>query len=179
MFEDKILLVALSRGSLKAFDALYRKYAHKVERFAAALLLNGGFGKADVEDLVQEIFMKLWQKRDSLAGSVDCFDAYLFRMTKNAVLNVLSRQRTVHDALEAYVDVADRDDVVANAIASDTRDTVDRTVEDMPDERKIVFMMSRIEGMANKEIAGELGISLKTVEYHINRALKDIKKNLS
>lgn len=179
MSEDRILLAALSKGSMKAFDALYRKYAAKVGRFSSALLCSAGYSRADVDDLVQEIFLKIWQKRETLAANVDNFNAYLFRMTKNAVLNILTREKGDRYSIDTACDMADDDDVLSRTITSDVKVAVHRAVDNMPDERQKVFLMSRAQGLSNKEIAERLNISTKTVEYHLGRAKSDIKKNLS
>lgn len=177
--EDKILLIALSKGSVSAFDALYRKYAPRVEQFASFLLADADFSKADVDDLIQELFVKLWQKRQTIAKDVDNFNAYIFKMTKNAVLNLLTRRKMIRTALDESDEIVSQDDILAAAIAMETENAIKSAIDKMPAERRRVFEMSRGEGLQNKEIAKELNISTKTVEYHISRALSDIRKNIS
>ena len=75
------LVVALGRGSVKAFDAIYAMFHNKVEKVARALV--GSYTDKDAaKDITQSVFVKVWEKRSHIAATVKEFDSYLFRMTK-------------------------------------------------------------------------------------------------
>ena len=99
-------------------------------------------------------------------------------MTKNAVLNLICRKRSVNVAIEEDAGITDNEEAVLKTLVAEVFEKVKETVDSMPAERREVYVLSREEGLPNKEIAARLKISLKTVEYHIGRALSDIKKNL-
>lgn len=172
--DDIVCLQGLSGGSVEAFDKLYHRYAPLVERFGYSLLKD----REDTADLCQNIFSKLWQNRESLSG-VRSFKAYLFRMTKNAAFDMFESQKPESLRMEfnEELHIYTGDDAIPESI--DKRDLflLVRIVEEsMPDQRRRVFHLSRRMGLANKEIAAQLGISTKTVEYHISRALADFRK---
>lgn len=148
LFEEKKLVSALKNGSYEAFDALYMAYSPLVERFAYALLKN----RSEVEDLSQNVFLKLWEIRSRL-DSVNSFRSYLFTMVRNAIMDVLSS-----------IDARKMGLIINMAVSL------------MPEQRRKVFMMSRKEGASHKEIAASLGISVKTVEYHISKALSTLRE---
>ena len=106
--------------------------------------------KDDADDVCQLIFLKIWNKREKFTDIRD-FDSYLFILTKYTF-----------------------DDVVAK----DTQLLIDMVVENMPQQRQMIYRMIREQHLKNEEIALQLGIQKKTVENHLNLALKEIKKAL-
>lgn len=171
--EERKLIAAIKSGSYEAFDTLYMAYAPLVERFAYALLKN----RQEVDDLSQNIFLKIWEIRDRL-DSVNSFRSYLFTMVRNAVLDVISRRKvaTDIDLLPESVlkDVSSADDL-SSIDAHNMTIMINLAVSLMPKQRRKVFLMSRMEGASHKEIAESLGISVKTVEYHISKALSSLR----
>lgn len=174
--EEKNLVTALRNGSYEAFDALYMAYSPVVERFAYALLKN----RSEVDDLSQNIFLKIWEIRDRL-DSVTSFRSYLFSMVRNAVLDILSKRKVVTD-IDCLPESVLKDIASADVVSSiDTQNMmlmVNLAVSMMPEQRRRIFMMSRIEGASHKKIAETLGISVKTVEYHISKALSSLREIL-
>ena len=129
--------------------------------------------RAEAEDITHDLFLKIWQNRSTMAG-VTAFGSYLFRMARNAVYDRFD-SRTVRtnfarqtNLLPEYElpDVDNRDLLLLIQLA----------VEKMPGQRQRIFRMSREEGIANDEIAQRLGISTRTVENQISRALSELRK---
>lgn len=152
-------------------------YYPRVRAFALGMLKNGD----DADDLAQMVMMKVWLKRD-LFCEVDNFDSYMFRLTKNSVLNFIASKRV--EFAELADDLVDnRASAVsfnpeAQMVARDTGVIIDMVVGKMPPQRQEVYRLSREQQLSNDEIALRLGITRKTVENHLNLALNDIRKAL-
>lgn len=172
---DEDLLQDLIKGDSKAFDALYMRYVPRVEAFACCMLKD----RSEAEDLAHDLFLKLWEGRESLQH-VRSVRNYLFRMTKNAIFD-----RFAHKAVDvryrqsaAAMDLREivSNDLVEQIDLHELMLLIDMAVEKMPTQRRNVFRMSRLEGVSYQEIARRLGISQKTVEYHIHEALAELRK---
>lgn len=168
------LIEELQNGSYEAFDALYMAYSHVVERFAYAILKN----RQEVDDLSQNIFLKVWEIRGSLRD-VKSFRAYLFTMVRNSVIDTLSKRKVAlcTDQLsERVLEDIDNPTVLEKIDVHNLHMMINIAVSAMPEQRRKVFVMSREKNMTHKEIAEELGISVKTVEYHISKALATLRE---
>lgn len=168
---------ALGKGSVEAFDALYRQFRPKVESVARAVV--GDKDRHVIKDLTQNIFLKVWEKRSYIASTVKDFDSYLFRMTRNEVLNYLQRHEKAYLALEPGMPFFSSDDVLLSVEGNEARGHLAEVIEGFPPQRRKVFELSRMEHLTYQEIAERMGISQKTVERHLSLALKDIKKSIN
>ena len=108
-------------------------------------------------------------------GKIRSLGAYLYRMCRNAAIDY-GRTHEVKIPLEEHTDDSQSYDLDEEYFARERQYQIDRRVERMPQKRKQVFLMSRKQGKSNDEISAELGISKKTVENHINAALKELRK---
>lgn len=164
-----------SKDSDSTFDALYVKYSPQVREFAFHLLKN----ETEAEDVTHDVFLRLWEQRQSIKDIVS-MNGYLFRMTKNAVLNIFKRRN---------VDLRFRNERIykkENTVELESQVTTDELLQlieleisNMPEQRRKIFIMSRFENMSHAEIAEKLDISLKTVQYHISTALSELRKLLN
>lgn len=174
--EEKRLIYELSCGSYDAFDTLYMQYSPLVEKFALALLKN----RAEMDDISQNIFLKLWEIREKLTD-IKSLRSYLFIMTRNAVMDAFARRKVVV-ASSSFPDTVLKD--VASEIIVERIDSqnlmimVEMAVSVMPEQRRKVFTLSRKHNLSHKEIAERMGISVKTVEYHISKALSSLRSML-
>lgn len=171
------LVKALGKGSVDAFDRIYKMFHRKVERVAAAIV--GSDNRSVIQDISQNIFLKVWEKRTLVSGKVKDFDSYLFRMTKNESLNYLERTLFNHMSLSPEMPLLSSEETGHMVEAEETRAILEEALRTMPPQRRKAFLMSRGKGMSYKEIAEEMGIAPKTVENHISQSLKDLKKTLS
>lgn len=175
--EEHILLRKLQDGDSEALDILYLRYASKVRDFALRLLKD----QTDAEDITHDVFLRIWEYRKQL-GSVCSFKGYLFRMTRNAIFNVMKRRQmryryqktTEAGAIDSVK--AESADVVST---DELLEMIELAVHNMPEQRRKVFYMSRYENMTYEEIARSLNISPRTVQYHISNALAELRKLLN
>ncbi|MGM9811480.1 MAG: RNA polymerase sigma-70 factor [Muribaculaceae bacterium] len=173
----KQLLNSIAAGDEQAYKTLFYMYYPRVRAFALGMLKNID----DADDLAQMVMMKVWLKRELFSG-VDNFDSYMFRLTKNSVLNFIASRQAVFAELSD--DVADNRATAASynpeaqLEAHDAGVMIDVVVGKMPPQRQAVYRLSRVQQLSNDEIAAKLGITRKTVENHLNLALNDIRKAL-
>ena len=170
---DELILQSLRQGSYDAFDALYMRYAPHEEAFAFCMLKN----RSEAEDLAHDIFLKIWETRESI-GRIKSFRSYLFRMTKNAVFDIFEHKnvQTRYEQRLLHVEDLLTDDISTKVATEDLLMIIDMAVEQMPEQRQRVFRLSRYEGLSHQQIAQKLGVTPKTVEYHIRTALAELKK---
>ncbi len=170
------LIVSLKCGSVEAFNLLFYKYETLLFAFAMKLLRSS----EDAEEVVQEVFYKIW-KNKHLLDEQKSFKAFIFTIAKNYMYNLLAK-KVSETTYKHYYTTHTQNKVSSteeNLNVQDLNHTIRQVLRQMPKKRKQVFMMSRYEGLNNKEIASRLHISLSTVENHINKALKELKKHLS
>ena len=177
--EIATLMQALGRGSVEAFDCLYKIFRAKVDKVVGSIVGGGISNYQVVNDIAQNIFLNVWKKRVQIAATVRDFDAYLFMMTRNEALNFLSRYTMPFAPLQDDIPVPSTDNTELSVEARDLQKRVAAAVQLLPPQQRRVFELSRLSQLSYLEIARELDISPKTVENHLSRALKDIKKSLS
>ena len=172
--DEQLLLQQLSEGNAEAFRHLYVRYYPKIFYFVQGLLKS----EMDTEDVVQEIFSKLWVNRTSVVN-IRNFDSYLFILSKNMTLNYLEiRNRREGQTCDEFPDELDDHSPHELLVAKDLQLLADLVVSQMPPQRRLVYELSREDGLSNAEIANKLQLSPKTVENHLNLALKELRKAL-
>lgn len=170
------LLQRLSHEDEAAFEVIFAKYYPKVHAFALGLLKEGD----DADDLTQQVFIKVWERRLRM-GEVKDLDSYLYRITKNSFLDLIEQKqkRQGVSTIDRITDIPSRESTIDDIAAEELKLLVDMVVENMSEQRRRVFVLSREQGKTNQEIANELGISKKTVENHLHLALQELRKVIS
>ena len=154
---------------------MFDRYASQL--YHVALKYTGTPDKA--EDIVQETFVKVWIYRERLQPHLP-FVPYIIRISKNLVINK-SKKRLHEQAYMRYKALVNTDigDTTENQVfLKELKDLLEIKVSQLPEKRKIIYRMSREQGLTNREIAEKLVVSESTVENHINKALKDLKNYL-
>lgn len=172
--DEELLVKELVRGSQDAFQVIFMHYYPKVRNFVYGLVKS----QYDAEDITQEVFSKVWGNRDMFAD-VKNFGAYLFILSKNTTFNFLEARQIRMERLneKPFEEEAD-DSPDEDLIAKDLQLLIDMVVENMPPQRKLIYKLSREVGLSNPEIAAKLELSKKTVENHLNLALKELRRVL-
>lgn len=173
--EEKDALRQLRDNSDKtAFAYLYDLYWRKVYNFTKLYIVSS----ADVEEVVQEVFAKLWENRASINVEQN-FAGYLFIIIRNLIFNIsrkkLNEEFYKMSVLEA---VEESYDMEGELDAANLKIYIDSLIALLSPRQQEVFRLSRDQQLSHKEIAALLQISEKTVECHIADALKFLKKNI-
>lgn len=174
ILEDKALIIALKNGDEEAFTSLYHRYCNKVYKFCSLYFTNN----SSAEEVVQEVFIKLWDIR-SYVNENENLEGLLFIITRNMVFDNTRKnfnESFYHISILAAYNKAY--DIEEELHAKDLKVYIDRLVNELTPRQKEIFCMSRYEHLSYKEIAEKLNITPKTVERHINDALKYLKKNI-
>lgn len=166
--------------STKEFRKCFINYYPKVKHFVMLIIKS----EDDAEDIVQEVFIKIWEQ-SNIWTKPDSLDNYLFRVAKNITFSFLRRKRIERIYKESLInnnllfnELLQENDLSDKLYYKDLLLLLKLRIEQFPEQRKKVFIMSRLKGMKNSEIANILGISILTVKKHIHHALIDLKNNL-
>lgn len=172
---DQQLISLLAQNKEEAFNELFDRYWKKL--FSAAY--KRVQSRESAEELVQDIFSALWINRKKLVIHTSV-ESYFFTSVKYKSLRVL--QQTLRSASyteTVRIKASDNDHSTEQTVAlHDLQESLDKEVEKLPDKCRTVFQMSRYKNYSTKEIAGLLDISEKTVENHIGKALKILRRKL-
>lgn len=168
--------LAEEQDKKRKFERFFVSTYPKVKMFAWKILKS----EDDAEDIAQEVFVKLWLIPD-IWDTQDTKNSFIFTVVRNQIYNFLKHKNVeqtykdhfLHDSL-----LISETDGYDKIYAREIEILLKLTIEKMSAQRKKVFLMSRHEEMSNREIADNLGISIRTVERHIYLALLELKKTL-
>ena len=173
--EERELLASLRTGDQAAFDAIFRLHYAPIVGFAQGLLRD----RAAAEDVAQEVMLELWRRRSEVAIQ-ESLRAYLLRAVRNRSLNQL-RHANVQRRAEPHL--MGEDSVMATGsselVADELRGAIAAAIAELPPGCREVFEMSRGQGLRYAEIASTLGISVKTVESQMGKALRHLRTRLA
>jgi RNA polymerase sigma-70 factor (family 1) len=172
-YSDHQLLLFAAAGDEQAFAQLFLRSKDKLYTYLIRLHAS----PQQTEDTIQDIFFNLWKSREKLM-MIDNFDAYLFQAAHNQIINVFKKIAKERLALmNISVNAMSSDDEYDAIIdAQHLSQMVSSILQKLPQRQRLVFEMSRIEGLKHEEIAHKLQISPSTVNNHITQALKFIRE---
>lgn len=173
--DDSVLVERLQKGDVQAFDLLYAKYGGKLYAFG----LRYRRSAAEAEELVQSVFLKLWESHKSLKKE-SSFKSYLFTIAYNEICKLFRKwnyqQKFISDTL--YENAQTSTEIEDGIDYQSFQERVSQIVEKLPRRQKDIFIKSRQEGKSTREIAGEVGLSPGTVDNYISEALKFVRARL-
>ncbi|MGN7819342.1 RNA polymerase sigma-70 factor [Chitinophaga sp. 22536] len=170
---DADLIMSLREGDSGAFTEIYNRYWKQL--LAIAYLHSRD--KTIAEEIVQEVFISLWNRRNELY--IDNVNAYLATAVKLSVFKQLVRQKR-RDEIKEQVAVTDTSSFDEEQIYTRfLQQQINGVVEVLPEKCRLVFKLSREEGLTIPEVALRMGIAEKTAEAHLTKALKVLKLRLN
>lgn len=175
LYDENELLALASTGNEQAFATLFHTYKNKLYGYLYRITESNEI----TEDIIQEIFLKLWKDKSELI-KITQFDAYLFKMAKNQTINAFKNAARQSLLLAEYFENQDIEvNSTENMIQFDeTQKLLKEIVESLPPQQKLIFKLSREQYLKHEEIAEMLNLSPSTVKNHIIQALSTIKHKL-
>ncbi|MGM0377410.1 MAG: RNA polymerase sigma factor [Bacteroidota bacterium] len=174
MSQDAQMVKDLKMGDVKAFNQLFEAYSHRLYTFGLKYLKSN----TDAEELVQDVFLKIWRNREKLKEEKS-FSAYLFTIAYNQIkeyfqykgvfLNVAEEKQEI-----GAVDISTEDGISYRSVL----EHIGKLLSQLPEKKQKIFHLSRFEGKSAKEIALQLGISPKTVDNQVSEVIGFLREQL-
>jgi len=172
---DDELVILLKQGDEQAFAQIYKRYAEKLAGFAGSKL----YSLDDARDILHDIFVKLWEGREQLHITSN-LQSYLFAVVRHRVVDKIRRNVTREEYALATQSLAVfySEDAGKQLEAKELRQTIDHSLDQLSPRIKEIYLMSREEGLSNREIAEKLSLSEQTVKNQLSAALKHLRQTL-
>lgn len=167
------LIISLQQGDKNAYKQLFMKYYSPLCEYASQYISD-----ADSEELVQELMLFLWETRENLVIETS-LKSYLFISTKHRCLNAIKKNQyheRIHNLLSEKI--KDQFEDPDYYFISELTENIRIAIESLPETYRETFTLSRFGEKTNTQIAEELGLSIKTVEYRISQSLKILRIKL-
>ncbi|MGD9557753.1 MAG: RNA polymerase sigma-70 factor [Mangrovibacterium sp.] len=179
---EQELLDSIYKGNKTVFEILFKTYYNRLCAFAVNFVSRNDLA----EDIVADVFLKLWEKKESV-NITDSISSYLFRAVKNSCINYLNREKSrSHTISENEISllnlkleylISERYPLT-DLIGKELEERIKTEIEKLPGQCREIFYLSRFEDFSHKEIAEKLGISENTVKVQIYRALSKLRQGL-
>lgn len=171
----KIDTEKIRQGDISEFELLYRQFCQSLVLFANKYV----YDLSVAENLVQDVFTNIWQNRGNLNSSGN-IKTYLYTSVKNRALNYIQRAKIERRYKETIV--VEKTDFITpdkHLMNKELEERVNEAVQGLSERCRMIFLMSRHDNLSYAEIAEILGLSIKTVENHMGKAVKTLRKYLS
>lgn len=170
--DENDLLTALRSGDEQAFSIIFKRHWYH--------LYSAAYSKVQshevAEEIVQDLLVTLWEKRSILL--ITNLSHYLNVSLKNRCIDHIRRNATKEkywQYIKSYFPVMNVEEEV---IAHELEEALEKGIEELPEKSRMIFKLNRLEGLSNSEIAAKIQLSEKSVEYHITKSLKQLRKYL-
>lgn len=165
-------LLLIASGDRRAFEWLYKNYCKKIFEYSL-LIVND---RTAAEDIVQDIFVKIWIKR-SMLTSVGNFNSWLYTMVRNHILDGFDRKKTQQQYIEHKLSSGESNECPHMLhFKREVKGLVQQAVKKLPPQQQLIFMMQREQGMKRSEVASVLRLSPNTVKNHDQRTTRFIRE---
>ncbi|MDR2042274.1 MAG: RNA polymerase sigma-70 factor [Tannerella sp.] len=171
--EDRILFQQLQQGEEKAYKELFVRYYSPLCEYASRYIRD-----EEAEELVQDLMLYLWEAYEEIVIETS-LKSYLFTAVKHRCLNAVKRKEyheQVHGQL--YEKLKDRFEEPDYYLVHELSNQIDRSIRELPDSYRETFELSRFGELSNTQIARQLNVSVKTIEYRITQSLKILRVKL-
>jgi RNA polymerase sigma-70 factor (family 1) len=169
----QLLLRLVAEGHRPSFTVLYDRYWKKIYATSLHYLKSPEWA----QDLVQDIFLKVWVKR-SILPEIEDFESFLFIMARNELVSAI-RKKVAAAPLQEQQESTTIAELPDNALSlKQTEQLIADAVAQLPPQQKLVFMLTRHAGLTHEAIARQLGLNTRTVNNHASRALLHIRQYL-
>jgi RNA polymerase sigma-70 factor (ECF subfamily) len=176
LHNEKDLLVRVAEGDAVAFRQLFDHYRNKIYSLGMYLTRS----EVQAEEIVQDVFLKVWEKRTELSG-IQYFNGWLRTVAKNTCSNYLRDLAVEKLAMSRLLDKAEGTTASAetNVIEKEYRQIIEEAIQRLPPQQKKVYILSRQTGKKQEEIARELNISLYTVKEYLKLAQRSVRQHIT
>ena len=176
LHNEKDLLVRVAEGDAVAFRQLFDHYRNKIYSLGMYLTRS----EVQAEEIVQDVFLKVWEKRTELSG-IQYFNGWLRTVAKNTCSNYLRDLAVEKLAMSRLLDKAEATTASAESsvIEKEYRQIVEEAIQRLPPQQKKVYILSRQTGKKQEEIARELNISLYTVKEYLKLAQRSVRQHIT
>jgi RNA polymerase sigma-70 factor (family 1) len=172
---DFELVEKLQSGDLDAFDQIFKRFGDKLFGFALKYLKS----KEETEELVQDVFLKIWENRKNLKKE-SSLKSYLFTIAYHNICRVFKKKQIYLKFLEENKSIANSTFNLEDQIEyKGVLEQIDLLIERLPEKQRAIFIKSYREGKSTKEIAKEVNLAPGTVDNHISAALKFLRNQIS
>jgi len=174
--DERILYKKMKAGDINAFNQLFKLNYERLVR----MLYKKCYNQALAEDIIQNVFIDFWTNKNKIEIN-NSVSAYLTTSTRNRYIDHFRKQKTDSKKEQAYINnsltlkVSSPEDEL---LSKENLANIYAKIEALPFKSKAIFQLSRFENKSYPEIANELNISIKTVEYHISNALRILRKSI-
>lgn len=181
--DEKKLLLQIANGDEQAFNILYKRYWDRLYNY----LLRVTKSHEASEDIAIDIFTKLWVKRDMLPD-IRNMNAFLFKMAYNKTMDFfkhVARNTRMQEIIagqiphpEGQADHCSSPAADSPLLNKESQDILHELISELPPQRRLIFTLSKIDGLSQKEIAKELGLSVNTIKTSMANAKKSVRLSL-
>jgi len=176
-FSETRFTELLAQGDEQAFEQVFKANFKNLHAYATTILKN----ESAAEEMVQQVFYKIWEQRERL-NIQSSLKAYLYRSVHNLCINHLTHQkvRATHQSYTMqHVSQQDEHTAARKVQQGELEKNIRKALNELPEQCRTIFQMSRFEELKYHEIATELGISIKTVENQMGKALRLMRLKLA
>lgn len=175
MLDDKNIGINIKQGDSNAFDIIFNALYENLCKYAYGFIADVD----DCEDIVQQCFVRLWDNKES-ASEIKSFKSYLYKAVYNACMSRMKHEKIKQTyQSEAAIELQNiYYSEYENTLPQERIEKIYKEIEALPEKNKEVFTLRFVEGLSTKDVSEKLNITIRTVETHVSKALRILRKNV-